>query len=126
MLVFTALAAGMVILSGIGKLTAQPPVVETLTKMGVAAHLTPLGLLEIGFTLLYLLPATRKIGFLLLTAYFSGALATELSHGSALVAIAPLVVIWISAFLRDRSIFLPTKSADSPERTRQVELPGVS
>ncbi|GAB3641370.1 DoxX family protein [Spirosoma arcticum] len=122
MLVFTALAAGMVILSGIGKLTGQPPVVETLTNMGVAAYLIPLGLLEIGFTLLYLLPATRKIGFLLLTAYFSGALATELSHGSALVAAVFLVVIWISAFLRDRSIFL---TAESVEKTRQVELRGV-
>lgn len=108
-IVITTLAVGLVLLSGLGKLSAQPQVVELLTKMGVAPFMTWLGVMEISFALLYVWPPTRKAGLLLLTAYFSGALAVELSHRSALIAIGPLVVIWLSAFLRDRSIFLPTK-----------------
>ena len=123
--VFTALAAGMAMLSGIGKLLALPQVIELLTKMGVAAHINQLAIMEISFALLYLMPATRKLGFVLLTAYFSGALAVELSHNSALVAIGPLVVIWVSAFLQDRSIFLPTKSSQSPVNLPWFELPAV-
>lgn len=104
--VFTALAVGIFLFSGTGKLLALPPVVELLTKMGVADHLVELGIMEISFAGLYLLPPTRKLGFLLMSSYFSGALAIELAHHSAPVALGPLVIIWISAFLRDRSMFI--------------------
>jgi hypothetical protein len=43
----------------------------------------------------------------LLTCYFSGAIATELSHGLPFNAVLPITLIWIAAFLRDPSIFLP-------------------
>jgi len=108
--VFTYLAAGIFLFSGTGKLLALPSVVELLTKMGVADHLVELGIMEISFALLYLFPATRKLGFLLMSSYFSGALAVELSHDSAPVALGPLVIVWISAFLRDRSTFLVAKN----------------
>jgi hypothetical protein len=121
--VFTALAAGIAILSGIGKLSGQSQVVDMLTKMGVAAYLIPLGLMELGFAGLYWLPATRKIGFLLLTAYFSGALAVELSHHSALVALLPLTMLWMAAFLQDRSLFLPTNPDQSPTRSPSSKGP---
>lgn len=104
--VFTALAVGIFLLSGTGKLLALPPVVDLLTKMGVADHLVELGIMELSFALLYLPPATRKLGFLLMSSYFSGALAVELAHNAAPVALGPLVIIWISAFLRDRSTFI--------------------
>ena len=107
-LLFTVLAAGVVLLSGVMKLTQFPQVIETLNKMGVAQYVFLLGSMEIGFTILYLYPKTMKLGFILLSCYFAGALATELSHHSPLVGIIPLVLIWLSAFLRDKLIFLPT------------------
>jgi hypothetical protein len=106
--IFTALAVSIFLISGTGKLLALPPVVELLTKMGVADHLVELGIMEISFAGLYLLPATRKLGFLLMSSYFSGALAVELAHSSAPVALGPLVLVWLSAFLRDRSMFIVT------------------
>jgi hypothetical protein len=49
-----------------------------------------------------------KLGFLLLTAYFCGAMAVELSHGNIFIFPAIiLTLIWIAAFLRDPSIFKP-------------------
>jgi hypothetical protein len=59
------------------------------------------------FAALFAFPKTMKIGFILLASYFAGALATELSHHVALNAVTPLVLIWVAALLRDKSIFLP-------------------
>lgn len=123
--VFTALAVGIFLFSGIGKLLALPQVAELLTKMGVADHLVELGMMEISFALLYLLPPTRKLGFLLMISYFSGALAVELSHHSNPVALGPLVIVWLSAFLRDRSTFLPVQKEQSAPTRHWYELPVI-
>ncbi|WP_080057624.1 DoxX family protein [Spirosoma aerolatum] len=107
-IVITVLAAGMVILSGIMKLTQSAQVMESLNKVGVGHYVILLGCMEIGFTLLYLYPKTMKLGFILLSCYFAGAIATELSHGTPFNALMPIVLIWISAFLRDKTMFLST------------------
>ena len=55
----------------------------------------------------FVIPATFKIAFLLASCYFGGAIATELSHDALKVnPFIPLVLLWIGAFIRDRSIFL--------------------
>jgi hypothetical protein len=67
--------------------------------------------MEIAFTALFIFPKTMKIGFILLSCYFAGALATELSHnGPLLNPVMPLALVWIAAFLRNPSIFLPETS----------------
>ena len=104
-IVVTSLAAILVVISGIMKLMKSEEIVSTLTKVGVGDYITILGLMEISFTALFIYPKTMKIGFLLLTCYFAGALATELSHGTPFNALLPMVLIWVAAFLRDRSIF---------------------
>ena len=109
----TAIAALMVIFSGVMKLSQSPAVVETLTKVGVNEFILYLGMMEIVFTALFLYPKTMKIGFILLTCYFAGAIATELSHHSPLNAVTPLILIWIAAFLRDSSIFLPSATVEN-------------
>ena len=106
-IVMTVLAAGMAILSGVMKLTQSPQIMESLNKVGVGSQVIVLGCMEIGFAALFLYPKTMKLGFILLSCYFAGALATELSHGTPFNAVTPLVLIWIAAFLRDKSIFLP-------------------
>ena len=106
-IIFTVLATLMAMLSGIMKLTKSEEVVTGLAKVGVADYLTYLGIMEIVFAALFLYPKTMKIGFILLSCYFAGALATELSHGTPFNALTPLILVWIAAFLRDKSIFLP-------------------
>ncbi|WP_229207844.1 DoxX family protein [Dyadobacter beijingensis] len=112
-IVATALASAMAVLSGIMKLTRGPEIVAKLTEVGVGDYLVPLALMEIGFTALFIYPKTMKIGFILLTCYFAGALATELSHGTPFSAVLPMALVWIAAFLRDRSIFLPNTSVSN-------------
>jgi hypothetical protein len=103
--VLTGLAALLVIVSGLMKLLGSVEVTEGLARVGVGEYRIALGLIEIAGALLFVFPQTRKIGFLLLSCYFAGALATELSHGLPFSALTPLVLIWIAAFVGDRSIF---------------------
>jgi DoxX-like family len=105
-IVVTSLAALMVILSGIMKLTMSEEIVTGMTNVGVGNFIIVLGLMEIAFTLLFIYPKTMKIGFLLLICYFAGALATELSHNTPFNALIPMILIWVAAFLRDDSIFI--------------------
>ncbi|RRB15371.1 DoxX family protein [Larkinella knui] len=108
-LIFTGIASGMVILSGIMKLTGSIDVVKTLTNAGVGPYISLLGIMEIGFTALFIYPKTMKLGFIFLCCYFAGAMAAELSHGGPLTgAIFVMVLIWVSAFLRDKTVFLPS------------------
>ncbi|RYY19225.1 MAG: DoxX family protein [Chitinophagaceae bacterium] len=104
----TILAVCMVIFSGVMKFLGGEEVVSAMEKFGVLPYLLVLGTMEIIFGLLFLYKPTMKIGFILLTCYFSGALATELSHGTPLNALLPITLVWISAILRDKSIFLPS------------------
>lgn len=97
----------MVIASGLMKAIHLPWSVAGLVKYNLPNSSTSLGLMEMSFAILFLIPKTMRIGFILLCCYFAGAMATELSHdGSMLNPGIPLVLIWITAFLKDRSIFL--------------------
>lgn len=109
--VYTVLIALMVVMSGVMKLSGLKEAVDTLTKVGVGDYINLLGIMEIAFAGLFLYPATRKLGVLFLTAYFAGAMATDLSHGMPVINAAfTLALVWIAAFLNDRSIFLPVKN----------------
>jgi hypothetical protein len=108
-IIFTVIASGMTILSGVMKLMGGTEVVKTLTNAGVGPYIPILGIMEISFAALFIYPKTMKLGFILLSCYFAGAMAADLSHGKPLVnAGFVLVLVWIAAFLRDKSIFFPS------------------
>lgn len=106
-IVVSTLAILMVLVSGVIKLLGGAEVIKTLTPLGVVDYMKWLGLMEIIFALVFAYPKTMKIGFILLSCYFSGALGTELSHGAQFKAFFPIIMVWIAAFLRDKYIFLP-------------------
>ena len=91
---------------GVLKLLGNSRVVEEMSKLGVGRYLRLLGVMEIAFAALFVVPATMKLGFILASCYFAGAIATELSHETLKVnPLIPIVLLWIGAFIRDRSIF---------------------
>ena len=106
-LLATWIPALLIALSGVLKLTGNPKILEGMTALGVGRHVRLLGVMELAFAALFVVPTTMKLGFLLSSCYFAGAIATELSH-DALKAnpFVPMVLLWIGAFVRDRSIFL--------------------
>jgi sorbitol-specific phosphotransferase system component IIC len=108
----TAIPALMITASGIFKLLGGEEIRSALDKAGVGEHIVLLGIMELLFTALFLYPRTMKLGLLLLTCYFAGAIATDISHGRSPSAAAMiLALVWVAAFVRDRSIFLPTTEA---------------
>src|ERR1700751_2236645 len=91
---------------GVRKLLGNPRVVEEMSRLGVGRYLRLLGVMEIAFAALFVVPAAMKLGFILASCYFAGAIATELSHDVWKAnPFFPIVLLWIGAFIRDRSIF---------------------
>lgn len=113
-IIVTSLAALMIVFSGIMKLSHNPDMVAQFAQLGVDKYINLLGIMEIAFVALFLFPKTMKIGFILLSCYFAGAIATDLSHGGNIFnPMIPMALVWIATFLRDRSTFLPI-----PERAK--------
>ncbi|SOD15080.1 DoxX family protein [Pedobacter xixiisoli] len=108
----TILVILMIGLSGLMKAIQLPWSVEGLAKFNLPNSATTLGLMEIAFISLYAFPKTMRIGFILTSCYLAGAMATELSHGGSMLNPAiPLTLVWITACLRDRSLFLGTSES---------------
>lgn len=96
----------MVITSGFLKAIHFPWSYDALVKQNLGSAATVLGLMEMTFVVLFIIPKTMRIGFILISCYFAGAMATELSHNGSIIDPAiPLALIWVTAFLRDKSIF---------------------
>jgi hypothetical protein len=101
------LVALVIIMGACMKLTSASQLVEIYSKIGLSPYLKTLGVTELLFTGIFLYPRTMRIGLLLLTGYFGGAMAVELSHGTVFIFPAAILALaWISAYLRDRSLFL--------------------
>jgi len=95
-----ALDAGM-------KLVGAQPAVAATGELGFSATATRyLGLVLSGATLLYVVPATRVLGAILLTGYLGGAVAIHAAHGSPLTThvlsgVYVGIAVWASVWLRD-------------------------
>ena len=91
---------------GVLKVLGNSRVVEEMSTLGVGRYLRLLGFMEIAFAMLFVVPATMKLGFILASCYFAGAIATELSHDTLKVnPFIPIALLWIGTFIRDRWIF---------------------
>ena len=74
--------------------------------VGVGPYIKLFGIMDVLFAALFVYHKTFKLGFILICCYFGGAMATELSHGKSIMGvIVPLTIVWLAAFLRDRSVF---------------------
>jgi hypothetical protein len=107
-IIAAAIPAAMVIMSGVMKLAGSKYIVDKLSGMGVGAYIPLFGVMEIVFAILFIIPKTMRLGFVLLSCYFGGAIATDLSHGASIAnALMPLALVWIGMFVRDKSAFVP-------------------
>jgi hypothetical protein len=103
-----SIVIGIVIsLGAIMKVIGAPQVVEIYSKIGLLQYMKLLGASELLFTGLFLYHRSMKIGLLLLTGYFGGAMAVELSHGAIFIFPAAILsVVWIAAYLRNPFLFV--------------------
>ena len=103
--------SGLVILfmlfDSVMKLLKPAPVVEGTLQLGYQAHhIIPIGILGLVSTLLYAIPRTSFFGAILLTAYFGGAVATNLRVDAPLLThiLSPVyfaVLTWGGIWLRN-------------------------
>ncbi len=102
----TVLFGAMVLLSAIFKLIGGERIVAGFQRLGAAEYLPYLALCEIGIAVLLLYPRTTKLGVVLALAYFSGALATEITHAQPLNAILMIVLSIVVGIVRVPEVFL--------------------
>lgn len=115
-----SILAALIIISGsVMKLTAQPQLVEVFSKSGMLPYMKELGIAELLFVSLFLWPPSLRIGLFLLTAYFGGAMAVELSqHIFFIMPAVILALVCLAAWLRDGSLF-------SAAHKQQTIIPAV-
>ncbi|HEY6816923.1 MAG TPA: DoxX family protein [Croceibacterium sp.] len=102
------------------KLLGMPVAAETIEALGWSADFVlMIGLLELAFTVLYLVPQTSVLGAVLMTALLGGAMATHIRVGSplfshTLFSIYLALFMWGGLWLRSpalRAVF-PLKMKD--------------
>ena len=105
--ILSALPVALLIFSGSIKLFAPPEVTKSFVTLGYDPKIAiAIGLLELGCTLIYLIPRTSVFGAFLLPGYLGGAIATHLRVGDPLLShtLFPIYVgalLWLGLFLRE-------------------------
>lgn len=105
-----AIVVLFMLFDGIGKIAKPKTVVETTLALGFGEHhLATIGILSLICTILYVLPHTRILGVLLLTAYLGGAVAAQLRVDSPLLShtLFPVyiaILAWGPVWLMDQRL----------------------
>lgn len=85
--------------SVVPKLSGMPVAEETLTQLGwPTGYVLMIGLMELGFLVLYLIPRTALLGAILFTGLLGGAMATHIRAESPLFSHV-LFGLYLGAFL---------------------------
>lgn len=101
--VLSGLAIAFLLMDGAMKLVPIAPVLEACRRLGYAAELArPLGVLLCACTIVHVIPRTRVLGALLLTAYLGGATATHVRVGDPFwFPVLMGVILWAGLTLRE-------------------------
>lgn len=117
------LVALVIVMGACMKLIGTQQLVELYSKIGLLPFMRVLGVSELLLTALFLFRPTMNIGFLLLTGYFGGAMAVELSHGTFFIFPGTILsMVWISAYLRNPSVFLSDQNPARPVGSHSVNI----
>jgi hypothetical protein len=104
--IMTALPALGLLMSGVMKFVQPPGMDDQFKHLGWDMRLAhPLGITEIGCTLIYLIPSTSVLGATLLTGYLGGAVATHVRIGEPFfIPIILGILVWGGLYLRDERL----------------------
>ena len=101
--IMSALPVLLLLFSGTMKFIPSPQLNEGFSHLGLPVSMSAgLGLLELGCTVIYLIPRTAVLGAILLTGYLGGAVLTHLRVGDP-CWMQPLlgVLLWGGLYLRE-------------------------
>jgi hypothetical protein len=95
----------VLIASATAKLAQVPQVIAQLNGFGFEGRIQVLAAAELTSAVLFLVPATRSAGLLLVSSFMGGVIATHMQHGeSYLMPSVLLGLFWIGAWLRHPEI----------------------
>jgi hypothetical protein len=98
----------VVLMSARWKLTSDPWYVREWARIGWSMDALPrLGLLQLSFITLYLIPRTSVLGAVLMTGYLGGAIATYVRIGEFYPPLVPLgtaLLAWAGIYLREERL----------------------
>ena len=99
--VLSGLVTFVFVATGAMKFTAGEQNVQMAELVGGASTLHILGGLQIFFALLFWIPRTAVVGFLLMACYMAGAMATHLVIKESFVLQTGIeTLIWVTGFVR--------------------------
>ncbi len=118
--VLSGLVLLFMVFDGVIHLLKIQPVVDAFRQLGYPlSAAVPLGTVEILCVALYLIPATRVVAALLLTAYFGGAVSTQVRAGAdmfpVMFPVILAVLLWSGLSLSDghvRRLFAGRRSRE--------------
>lgn len=68
---------------------------DMIAKLGVGDIAHELGIAKIILVLIYLVPRTSTVGFVLMIGYYGGALATNITHGFTIAEYSPILIAFV-------------------------------
>lgn len=94
-------------LSSIPKVFSMEFMVENMAESGMVISLPLLGAIELLCLILFVIPQTRKIGFLLTTAFLGGIIATEwiTPPHNPMTGIVLQVLLWVGMYFESPGLF---------------------
>jgi hypothetical protein len=112
----SAIPVLMLLFSAVMKLLKPTFLVEEFERLGYSGNAAVgIGILEIGCTVVYLIPRTSVLGAILLTGYLGGATATHVRIGdpSFFMPVILGILVWLGLYLRDYRLrtLLPQRSS---------------
>ena len=101
--VLTGVVSLLFFVSAAMKFVGGAEVKEGMAHLGLPeSMIIPLGILEAGCTVIYLIPATSVLGAILLAGYIGGAICTHWRVGDPfLPQVAIGLVVWLGIYLRE-------------------------
>ena len=105
-IVLMVLVSLSLVMSAIMKIIGSQQVIDGLGKAGLGNYIMLIGIIELVSVLLFLIPKTHRLGFLLLCSYLGGAISIELATGQFPSAAVFLALTWISVYLRNKLMFV--------------------
>lgn len=91
----------------------DPAMLAYVERLGVGEIAYQLGIAKIVLAILYVLPRTSTVGFVLMVGYYGGALATNITHGFVLseygMILGVFVLMTIAAAIRNPELLTRLK-----------------
>lgn len=98
--------AGMMAMSAFFKVMKGPELVTEFAKRNLPeASIIPIGIYEVVFIVLFLIPRTATFGAIMMTAFLGGVTCTNMTQSqSILPSIGFAVLAWVALILRDSRV----------------------